>query len=171
MKVNKININSFSKDLINYKNMILNENNEKDEYDINEFQEEDDNSDFNIGENNSNESFSFEESSELSEQEEKNHDKINNLVNTINYVNNYSKIKEGDKNEKYIILFSDIINLNFNDEEQVEKNMENLIGDKNVIFLLIGKIKKQNLNNENNNINLENLIVKKFGVKSEIIGF
>ena len=56
-------------------------------------------------------------------------------------------------------------------EEQVEKNMENLIGDKNVIFLLIGKIKKQNLNNENNNINLENLIVKKFGVKSEIIGF
>ena len=171
MKVNKININSFSKDLINYKNMISNENNETDEYDINEFQEDDNNSDFNIGENNTNESFSFEESSELSEQEEKNHDKINNLVIAINYVNNYSKIKEGDKNEKYIILFSDIINLNISGEEQVEKNMENLIGDKNVIFLLIGKIKKQNLNNENNNINLENLIVKKFGVKSEIIGF
>ena len=174
MKVNKIDINSFSKDLINYKNMIMNENNETDEYDINinEFDEENDNlDDFNIGENNSNEFISIEGSSEISEQEEQNYDKVNILVNIINYVNSYSKIKEGEKNEKYIILFSDIINVNFKDEEELEKNMEDLIGDKNIIFLLIGKTKKNNLNNENNDIILENLIVKKFGVKSEIIEF
>ena len=178
MKVNKIDINGFSKDLIYYKNMILNEKNEEDEFDMNitELKETNNNIDFNIGKNNFDESFSNEESLQLAEKEEKNYEKINILVKTINYINNYSKMKGEEKNEKYILLFTDIINLNFKDEEQIENYMENLIGDKDIIFLLIGKLKNKNLNNEKNNIilndnYLENLILNKFGKNSEIIDF
>ena len=54
--------------------------------------------------------------------------------------------------------------------------MQSLIGDKDIILLLIGKMKNKNLNNEKNktilNDNyLENLILNKFGEKSEIIEF
>ena len=54
--------------------------------------------------------------------------------------------------------------------------MENLIGDKEIIFLLVGKIKNNNLNNEkiyniSEENNSENLILSKFGEKSEIIDF
>jgi hypothetical protein len=178
MKVNKIDINSFSKDLIHYKNLFLNENVEIEEFEenTNEMKETNNNFDFNLGGNNSDEFISFEESSEFSEIEEKNYDKINVLVKTINYVNNYSSMKEQRKNEKYIILFTDLINLNFQDEKLIEKNVENLIGDKDIIFLLIGKVKNKNLNNEKNNITsnentLEDLILSKFSEDSEIIYF
>ena len=85
-------------------------------------------------------------------------------------------MKEQRKNEKYIILFTDLINLNFQDEKLIEKNVENLIGDKDIIFLLIGKVKNKNLNNEKNNITsnentLEDLILSKFSEDSEIIYF
>ena len=178
MKVNKIDINSFSKDLIHYKNLFLNENVENEEFEenINEIKETNNNLEFNLEGNNTDEFISFEESSEFSEIEEKNYDKINVLVKTINYVNNYSSMKEQRKNEKYIILFTDLINLNFQDEKLIEKNVENLIGDKDIIFLLIGKVKNKNLNNEKNNITsnentLEDLILSKFSEDSEIIYF
>ena len=178
MKVNKIDKNSFSKDLIYYKNLVLNENNETEEFDIisNELNETNNNLDFTIGKNNINKLSSNEDSLEISEREEINYDKINAFVKTINYANNYSKMKEEEKNEKYIIVFTDIINLNFTDKEQVEKNMENLIRDKEIIFLLVGKIKNNKLSNEKSyNISEENnsekLILSKFGEKSEIIDF
>ena len=178
MKVNKIDKNSFSKDLIYYKNLVLNENNETEEFDIisNELNETNNNLDFTIGKNNINKLSSNEDSLEIREREEINCDKINVFVKTINYANNYSKMKEEEKNEKYIIAFTDIINLNFTDKEQVEKNMENLIRDKEIIFLLVGKIKNNKLSNEKSyNISEENnsekLILSKFGEKSEIIDF
>ena len=182
MKVNQIDINSFLKDLINYKNIIFNENNEEDEFDINrnglnELNETNNNDDFNIEENNSDEFYSIEDSSKINEKEENNYyDKLNILIKTINYLTKYSKMKEEEKNEKYILIFTDIINLNFKDEEQIEKNMQSLLGDKDIILLLIGKMKNKNLNNEKNktilNDNyLENLILNKFGEKSEIIEF
>ena len=85
-------------------------------------------------------------------------------------------MKEKGKNEKYILLFTDFINLNFKDIKQIEKNIESLIGNKDIIFLLIGKIKNKNLNNEKNDTspnenNLENLILSKFAEKSELIYF
>ena len=69
-----------------------------------------------------------------------------------------------------------IINLNFTDDYQLEKNMENLIRDKEVIFLLVGKIKDINLKNdknivEENDKKLEKFFLSKFGEKSEIIYF
>ena len=178
MKVNQIDINIFSKDLIQYKNMILNENFEVDEFDekINEIQDNNNNPAFNIGENNIDEFDSNDNSLDLSEQEDKNYEKMNILITTINYVNNYSSMKEEGKKEKYIILFTDLINLNFRDEYEIENNVESLMGNKDIIFLLIGKIKNKNLNKEKNNITknhniLENLIISKFSEKSEIIYF
>ena len=178
MKINKIDINSFLKDLINYKNIIFNENNEEAEFDINgnELKEKSNNDDVNIEENSSDEFYSIEDSSKINEKEENNYDKINILIKTINYLTKYSKMKEKEKNEKYILLFTDIINLNFTDGEQIEKNMQSLIGDKDIILLLIGKTKNKNLNNEKNKTilndkSLENLILNKFGEKSEIIEF
>ena len=182
MKVNQIDINSFLKDLINYKNIIFNENNEEDEFNINrnglnELKETSHNDDVNIEENSSDEFYSIEDSSKINEKEENNYyDKLNILIKTINYLTKYSKMKEEEKNEKYILIFTDIINLNFNDEEQIEKSMQSLMGDKDIILLLIGKMKNKNLNNEKNktilNDNyLENLILNKFGEKSEIIYF
>ena len=73
------------------------------------------------------------------------------------------------KNEKYIILFTDIINIKSMEKAQIEKIKDILSGDKITIFLLIGKIKKMNLKNDENN--LGKLILSKFGVKSEIIYF
>ena len=69
MKVNQIDINSFLKDLINYKNIIFNENNEEREFDINrnELKETSNNDDVNIEENNSDEFYSIEESSKINE--------------------------------------------------------------------------------------------------------
>ena len=180
MKINKIDINSISNDLIYYRNMFLDENEEEDEFNenINELEENDiNNFEFDIGENDVDEFLSDDESLEFNGQEEEEYsDKINILVKTINYVNNYSSMKEKGKNEKYILLFTDFINLNFKDIKQIEKNIESLIGNKDIIFLLIGKIKNKNLNIEKNDTsqndnNLENLILSKFAEKSELIYF
>ena len=113
-----------------------------------------------------------EESLELSENEEINYDKINGLVKAINYLNNYSTIKEGIKVDKYIILFTDVLNVKFFEDEEVEKIFEKIIHDKYSIFLLVGKNKKDEKNNINDNNNyLEELILSKFGEKSEAINF
>ena len=102
-------------------------------------------------------------------EEEKNYDKIIGIVKGINFMNNYFKMKGEAKNEKYIILFTDIINIKSMEKAQIEKIKDILSGDKITIFLLIGKIKKMNLKNDENN--LGKLILSKFGEKSEIIYF
>ena len=169
IQLNKIDINSISKDLINYKDKFFNIKEETDEYDIN-FDEFNDNeeSEFNLEGNNENEN--SKEFFEMTENEEEIfHDKIIGLVKGINFMNNYFKMKGDTKNEKYIIVFTDIINIKFMEEDQIEKIKNSLSGDKNTIFLLIGKTRKIDLKNGENN--LEKLIMSKFGEKSEIIYF
>ena len=177
MYVNKIDINSFSKDIMNYKNINLKEKNETEECDINinDFNEKD--IEFNLGGNNIDE-YSQEGSLELSEQSENNYNKINGLIKTINFMNNYSKLKGEEKKEKYIIFFTDMLNIELFDEEQIEKILENLNEDKEIIFLLVGKNEKIELKKENhNNVNfnnykkIEQLILSKFGEKSVEINF
>ena len=78
--------------------------------------------------------------------------------------------------KKYIIIFSDILNRKLSGDNQIEKMLDNIIGDKNSILLLVGKNKKTSKKSDNckNNeqINdIEKLILKKFGEKSEIIFF
>ena len=75
-------------------------------------------------------------------------------------------------NEKYIIIFSDILNRKLSGDNQIEKMLDNIIGDKNSILLLVGKNKKTSKKSDNEQINdIEKLILKKFGEKSEIIFF
>ena len=147
MYVNKIDKNSFSKDLINYKNITFKESNEIDEYDIkiNDFKYND--IGFNLGGSNINE-YSQEESFELSEKEEKKYNKINGLIKAINYLNKYSKMKGEEKKEKYIILFTDMLNMKFNDQEEIELIMDNLKENKEAFFLLVGKTEKIDLKKE-----------------------
>ena len=168
MFVNHIDSNSFSKDLINYKNKIFKGNNEPEEYDINlnEFKIND--LDFNLGENNNITEYSQEEISNSSQKEDNYYKQLNGLVKAINYINDYSKMKEGVKNEKYIILFTDILNVDSIEDEQIEKIFENLKKDEDVIFLLVGKSKNVNMKND---ANIDNLILNKFGAKSEVIDF
>ena len=168
MYVNHIDSNSFSKDLINYKNKTFKDNDEPEEYDINLNELNINDLDFNLGENNNITEFSQEEISNSSQKEDNYYKKLNGLVKAINYINDYSKMKEGVKNEKYIILFTDIFNVNSIEDEQIEKIFENLKKDEEVIFLLFGKSKNINIKN---NANIDNLILNKFGAKSEAIDF
>ena len=71
-----------------------------------------------------------------------------------------------------------MLNVELFDEEQIEKILENLNEDKEIIFLLVGKNEKIELKKENhNNVNfnnykkIEQLILSKFGEKSVEINF
>ena len=108
--------------------------------------------------------------------QEKNLYKLSGLVKAINYLNSYSKIKEIINNEKYFIIFTDIFNSYFDDIEEVEDILRNLNEDKKVIFLLVGANKDTDLNqslstDKDKFIILDELILNKFGIKSEIIYF
>ena len=169
MRINKIDTNSFSKDLNNLKNIFFSGKIEDEEYDINL-------DEFNLGENNLSE-HSKEDSFEMNEKEEQiTNNKITGLVKTINYINNYSAMKEEVKNEKYIIVFTDMLNIKANDDEQIEKNLKILKGDKGVIFLLVGKNKKFKFKkgtniNKTKEIKFGDNILNKYGEKSELIYF
>ena len=86
-------------------------------------------------------------------------------------------MKESIKNEKYIILFTDLLNIKSIEEEKIEKILEGLISDKEAILLLVGKNKEIiNIKNEKDNFIeneqiIEEIILSKFGEKSEIINF
>jgi len=160
MDINKIDINNFSKDLFNYKNSFLNESNETEEYDIN-FDE------FNSSQRNKSEN-SIEDSFEYNDKE-KNNNIIKGLFEAINFLNVYIKMKERIKNEKYIIVFTDIFSIFLDESDLIEKYMKIIKGDKETIFLLVGKNKKLNLIKEINQF--EKAILNKFGDKSQIINF
>ena len=168
MPVNKIDIKNCSTDLYYCKNREIStkENNiDSIESKYNEIEI------LHLDGNNNSEHLA-EESLELSENEEINYDKINGLVKAINYLNNYSIIKEGIKVDKYIILFTDILNAKFFEDEEVEKIFGKIIDDKYSIFLLVGKNKKSEKNNINDiNNYIGELILGKFGEKSEAINF
>ena len=126
--VNKIDTNSFSKDLMQYKSTFFNEGNESEEYDL------DLNIKFNLGLNNNISEHSEEDSFDLNDKEGNDYNKIIGFVNVINYINSYSKMKESAVNEKYIIIFTDIFNVRINDEEKIEKIFGKLKWDERSIF-------------------------------------
>ena len=172
MNVNNIDNKCFANNLNYYKKLILIEKNDSKEYDINinNFKELKD--DIEINSENDNISLHSQEESVVYSEHEDRYDKINELVKIINY----SKMKEGIKNEKYIILFSDIFNIQQIEIEEVETILGNIIGDKNIIILLVGKNKRLNLKNEKNklirnNKIIEQTILSKYSEKSEVIEF
>ena len=150
---NEIDIDNFTNDLINYKKEIFKENEEEEsENDIEE--------DFNINEINSekikktelefhkgsNNNFSDSQNQESFVGEKnviKISDKVKGLVDTINYSKKYLKIKEGIKNERYLIIFTDLFNFYKITDEVILNNINNLEED-NIIFLLVGKNNLEN---------------------------
>ena len=169
MYVNQIDCDNFSKELLFYKNKILDEIKKKEEIDINfEF---DDDIQFQLDEKNEDE-HSEEDSFELSSNDEINYDRIKGLVDAINYINKYSRMKEGIINEKYLIIFTTILNIQLNEDKQIEKIIDDIKGDKISILLMVGKnkINEHSKNNEYIN-NIEELILSKYGIKSEVIYF
>ena len=166
MNVSKIDSHYFAKDLTYYKTIILKEKNktEENEININDFNENYLN--FYFDENNIINNNSIEESFVESEKEENHLNKLIGLVKTINYLCNYSKMKETTKNEKYIILFTDFLNMQPSEYENIQSIFEKLEGDKGIIFLIVGK--NSNIVGKINK-NLDNLILNKFGLNSEVI--
>ena len=184
MYKNKIDLGNFADDLINYKKEILKEKEEESENDIEE--------EFNINEINnekikkpelefqkgSNNNFSDSQSQESFSGEKnviKISDKVKGLVDTINYSKKYLKIKEGIKNERYLIIFTDLFNYYKITDEVILNNINNLEED-NIIFLLVGKnnlendIKGKNtLLDEDDEKELKKILLNKFDKRSEII--
>ena len=87
-------------------------------------------------------------------------------------------MKEAVKNEKYIILFTDLFNYFKISDEEIEKKFENLSRDREIQFLLVGKNKMRNIKNEKDKMSEEEdekrmieIINEKFGERSEIINF
>ena len=156
------------KDLIYYKNSIFILDHQSEKYfDTNDIE-------FNLMENNNSE-HSPDDSFEISEKEENIFDKIKGLVKALNYIINYSITKD-IKNDKYIILFTDVLNARQIEDEQIVDIIGGIRNDHNAIFLLVGKNRKIFLKNSQKNLfaneqMVEDLILNKFGEKSEIIFF
>ena len=92
-------------------------------------------------------------------------------------------MKESVENEKYIILFTDLFNYFRISEEIILEKFQNLDRDREIHFLLVGKIKMNDSKNSKNSKNesesleednekkLHEIIIEKFGDKSELIDF
>ena len=96
----------------------------------------------------------------------------------MNYSINYLKIKEAAKNERYIILFTDIFNTYKITDEIIMTNFKNLNKEKEITLLLVGKNKERDIKYSKNNIfdldeekQMVKLIYEKFGERSEVIDF
>ena len=100
---------------------------------------------------------------------------IMGMIKSIEYIICYIKKKESMKNEKYIILFTDLLNYISINDTYFLKKLENIGKAKDIHFLLVGKNRNRNLNNEKifdeNEKKMEEIIFEKFGEKSELIDF
>ena len=169
---NQIDIKNFSNDLNYFKSKIFENNDDEHEYNINlsvdlELEGE------NLKENSEDEEELFE--NDNNNKIELINYNIDKLAETINYIQNYFKKKEDIKNEKYLILFTDLFNADLlNDKKYIEKFFDRIKNNKNTIFLLVGKNKE---NNENNLSSIEftsdkfilNFVCDNFSKKSKLI--
>ena len=178
-KIN-IDINNFSKDLIYYKKKVFNEIVETEEFDIdvNENDLLNEKIEFQSNNDNFSEQRSDDDSYDENDKKMKNLGIVSGLINSIKYTRNYLKMKEGVKNEKYIILFTDLFNYYRISDEEIEKKFENISRDREIQFLLVGKNKMRNIKNEKDKMSEEEdekrmieIINEKFGDRSEIINF
>ena len=174
INVNEIDINSFSKDLIQFKNSAFDKIEEINfDTKLKEFKC----IEFNLKEDNLSEN-SQEDSLEISDKEKNFNYSYNTIISgfvkTINYINYYLQMKENVKNEKYMIIFTDILNIQFtNDQDKVEKIFENLNKNRNIIIILVGKSNKEIQHTKKYFFAeiLEELVLSKFNEKSEVINF
>ena len=179
LEKNKLDFESFLKDLTYYKKNVFNELEEDEYISLDEQKEnglEKEKLEFELENKNLSESESQESSNKC--KQTKIEDIVKGLINSINYTETYLKIKEIDKNEKYIILFTDIFNNYKITDEIINTNFKNLKEVKDITFLLVGRNKRNDIKNDKNilydlddeNKMFEN-IIQKFGKKSELIDY
>ena len=180
MSKNKIDINNFSKDLIYYKKKVFNEMDENEEFDMDLNVEDLQKEKIEFQSNNDDFSEQRSQNDSFNEDDKKYNTLVivSGLIKSINYIQNYLKKKEADKNEKYIILFTDLFNFYRITDEEIGKKFENLSRERETYFLLVGKNKIRNIKNEKENSldeydekRINEIIIEKFGEKSELIGF
>ena len=110
MSKKEIDNNNFYQDLIDFKQNFFKEKGYlQDDKNINENDLLIKKMDFQLNEENSSEQGS-QDDSEGEYQKTNNFKKIECLLKSINYIKTYLKMKEGVKNEKYIIFFTDLFN-------------------------------------------------------------
>ena len=169
----QIDINNFSNDLIYYKKRVFNEFNETDDFYFHENGSQREK--FEIQTNDDNLSVpEDDESFDRNDNDFDNEKLIPGLIKTISYIRNYFKMKEVVKNEKYIILFTDLFNCKIIDK----KKFESLPKDREIHFLLVGKKmgrdtkkEKEDSQDENEKEKLMMDIMERFGDRSELIDF
>ena len=166
----QIDLQNFYDDLIHYKNTTLSKDIDKDEYleDINS-----NNFEFELGGKIFSENSQEEESS--GNYIKIKYNVIEGLIDTINYTNNYLKMKEEITNERYIILFTDLFNNDNFDDEEMKEIFNKLKSNKETMLLLVGKNKNFKKDDDSITSNGDKFITKyiisKFEDKSEIIYF
>ena len=180
IKKKEIDTNHFTQDLIYYKNNIYEEGWEtEDDLNSSGFQNEENiklnsNNDSEMSEPGENDFFN-----DYTKKQRKIEDIVKGLIETVNYSKNYLKMKDVDKNEKYIILFTDLFNNYKISDEKILNNFQNLEDEKNLIFLLVGKNQSKDSQKDENIINndkidediLLKMIKNKYMKKSETINF
>ena len=173
---NEIDINNFSKDLMNYKKKNFHEHEATEDFDLNEKEYQDEKIEFQSNNDNFFEPRqvdSFDED-DIEIKKKQYLDIINELLKSINYARNYLKMKEGIKNEKYIILFTDLFNYFKVMDEDIGKKFSSLVKDKEVHFLLVGKNSRRSDKNEKDEEEekkLNEILMENFGDRSELIAF
>ena len=174
---NEIDNNNFSKDLMYYKKKYFHEFEATEDFDMNENEFQNEKIEF---PNNDNILEPRQVDSIDDDEDDKKKKKkmyleiISELLKSINYARNYLKMKEGVKNEKYIILFTDLFNYFKITDEDVGKKFSTLVKDKEVQFLLVGKNTRRSNKNEKDEEEekkLNEIILENYGDRSELIAF
>ena len=172
----EIDINNFSKDLLYYKKKYFHEFEATEDFDMNENEFQNEKIEFQSNNDN------FLEPRQVDSIDEDDIERnkkiyleiISELLKSINYARNYLKMKEGIKNEKYIILFTDLFNYFKITDEDVGKKFSTLVKDKEVQFLLVGKNTRRSNKNEKDEEEekkLNEIILENYGDRSELIAF
>ena len=172
----EIDINNFSKDLMYYKKKYFHEFEATEDFDMNENEFQNEKIEFQSNNDN------FLEPRQVDSIDEDDIERnkkiyleiISELLKSINYARNYLKMKEGIKNEKYIILFTDLFNYFKITDEDVGKKFSTLVKDKEVQFLLVGKNTRRSNKNEKDEEEekkLNEIILENYGDRSELIAF
>ena len=165
---NNIDINNFSKDLDYYRNSIFHLNKDEESLEVKENSiHEINNINIDDRSNYSSEGSQKESLYDKISKRSSNTNIIQGLINSINYSQKYFNIKQSIKNEKYIILFSDLFSIYKLKDGKIRKIFDQISKNKEISFLFVGK--NENDNNEDEILN--EIIKNKFNEKSEIIYF
>ena len=95
---------------------------------------------------------------------------ITRVINFLSFFVNYSIMKENENNERYIVLFSNLFNEIKNNFHTINEEFDKF-SDENLHLLIVGKLKKYSMDIKRAKQIINNIILRKFGIKSEFVEF